>query len=175
MLTVCTGILGPEEQKGEYLIIHGNDLPPPDKLSDEEGKRLVRARIFSRVSPKQKLELISLYQKDNAVVAMTGDGVNDAPALKKADIGIAMGKRGTEVAREAADMVLKDDAFSTIVHAVEHGISISSLFKLSTTISEYSLCFCVSGPAFEESMRDKKPCDVSTGFFMSWTNIDRKF
>ncbi len=102
-------------------VVNGADLKNPGYLSDREKTHLLSVSIFARVSPKQKLDLIELHQKNGSVVAMTGDGVNDAPALKKADIGIAMGLRGTQVAREAADMVLKDDAFSTIVAAVEQG------------------------------------------------------
>jgi P-type Ca2+ transporter type 2C len=102
-------------------VIHGRDLKSPDKLNDEEKKHLLNARLFARVSPEQKLDLIALHQGEGSVVAMTGDGVNDAPALKKADIGVAMGLRGTQVAREAADMVLKDDSFNSIAMAVEQG------------------------------------------------------
>lgn len=102
-------------------VIHGKDLKSISCLSEQERIRIIRASIFARVNPKQKLDIITLHQKNGSIVAMTGDGVNDAPALKKADIGIAMGMRGTQVACEAADMVLKDDSFSTIVIAIEQG------------------------------------------------------
>jgi Ca2+-transporting ATPase len=102
----------------------GSDLKPLKELSKQDQQALLQVPIFARVSPEQKLNLIALHQENNAIVAMTGDGVNDAPALKKADIGVAMGQRGTQVAREAADMVLQDDAFSSIVAAVRQGRAI---------------------------------------------------
>ncbi|MFW6324312.1 MAG: cation-translocating P-type ATPase [Desulfovibrionales bacterium] len=108
------------EDKDEE-VIRGMELADPDELSEEQKKRILRTNTFARVSPAQKMDLVKLYQQGGRVIAMTGDGVNDAPALKKADIGVAMGRRGTQVAREAADMVLKDDAFDTIVAAVEQG------------------------------------------------------
>ncbi len=102
-------------------VAQGEDLKSVDELSPQQRQRILEVPIFARVNPKQKLHLIDIHQKNDSIVAMTGDGVNDAPALKEADIGIAMGQRGTQVAREAADMVLKDDAFSTIVAAIRQG------------------------------------------------------
>jgi Ca2+-transporting ATPase len=115
------------------LVKDGDDLPVitgrelaeyeegDSELSEDQQQRLLGTSIFARVNPRQKLILIHLHQANDSVVAMTGDGVNDAPALKSADIGVAMGKRGTQVAQEASDMVLRDDAFPTIVSAIRYG------------------------------------------------------
>jgi Ca2+-transporting ATPase len=112
------GLLGADEAAEP---VHGSALGHLSQMTEDERRDMSRAAIFARVLPEQKLDIIALHQARGAVVAMTGDGVNDAPALKKADIGVAMGKRGTDVAREAADMLLTDDAFASIVAAVHQG------------------------------------------------------
>src|SRR5690606_12732146 len=111
--------------------------------TDGEGPaRAVATDVLARVSPEQKLRLVELHQASGSVVAMIGDGVNDAPALRRADIGVAMGRRGTDVAREAAAMVLKDDDFATVVAAVEEGRAIfrniraAVAYLLSCNLSE---------------------------------------
>jgi Ca2+-transporting ATPase len=134
-------------------VIHGRELG--DELTEADRQRILEAPIFARVSPAQKLDLVAVYQQAGYAAAMTGDGVNDAPALKKADIGVAMGQRGTQVAKEAADMVLQDDRFSSIVAAVEQGRVIFDnirkfvLYLLSCNISEIaviSLASLVNAP-----------------------------
>ena len=137
----AVGIIGGADDP-EGIVMRGSDIGDDDVFDEALAERIRRANIFARVSPEQKLRLISAYQERGEVVAMTGDGVNDAPALKKADIGIAMGKRGTEAARQVADMVLRDDAFETIVAAVAQGrvifanIRRSVMFMLCTNVAE---------------------------------------
>jgi Ca2+-transporting ATPase len=132
------GVLG--DTGGEQQVLAGSVVEA--MLEANRHEELLQTRVFSRVTPEQKLRLIELHQQQGQIVAMTGDGVNDAPALRKADIGVAMGIRGTAVAREAAEMVLQDDEFGTILAAVRHGRAIFEnirkfvVYLLSCNMSE---------------------------------------
>lgn len=121
-------------------VMTGKEL---DRLSDEELSKVInKYNVFCRVNPSMKLRIVNCLQEKKKVVAMTGDGINDAPALKQADIGIAMGMSGTEVAKSSSSMVLKDDNFSTIIYAIKEGrkiyanITKSILFLLASNLGE---------------------------------------
>jgi len=132
-----------------YRVITGAEF---NRLSDEELKEILKeVRVFARVAPEHKLRLVNVLKDQGDIVAMTGDGVNDAPALKRADIGVAMGITGTEVTKETAAMILADDNFATLVAAVEEGRAIFDnikkylIFLLSCNLAEI---FVLTGAFF---------------------------
>lgn len=133
--------IGLVSKKEKAKVLTGEDL---DRMDDSEFSESVkRCDIFARVTPKMKSKIVQVLQDQGEVVAMTGDGVNDAPALKRADIGIAMGIIGTDVARESSEIVLTDDNFASIVNAVEEGrivfnnVRQTSFFLITTSVAEY--------------------------------------
>lgn len=129
-------------EDNDAAVLTGRDLQDLDDPDEKLRQTIIETEIFARVSPKQKLNLLQVFQGAGNTVAMTGDGVNDAPALSKADIGVVMGRRGTDAAKESGDIILKDDSFSTIVSAIEQGrvifinIRRAAVFMLCTNLAE---------------------------------------
>lgn len=143
--------IGIVDSNNPVKVVTGQEL---DQMDDDSLRQDLKQEIvFARMAPEQKYRVVSLLQEEGHIVAVTGDGVNDAPALKKADIRVAMGKTGTEVAKEAADMVLSDDNFASIVAAVKEGRGVYSnirkflLYILNSNLPEAipSALFLFSG------------------------------
>jgi Ca2+-transporting ATPase len=130
------GVLAAEDADREGSVVTGAEIAAGE-VADLTGPR-----VFARTSPEQKVDIVQAWKDRGAVVAMTGDGVNDGPALHRADIGVAMGHRGTEVARQAADLVLADDDLATVVSAVQEGRRVYANIRLF-------LVFALSGGAAE--------------------------
>lgn len=135
-IAVQVGVLANSQATDDGVVVTGA------QITRGEVDDLTEARVFARTSPEQKLDIVQAWKDRGAVVAMTGDGVNDGPALRRADIGVAMGHRGTEVARQAADLVLADDDLATVVAAVEEGRRVYANIRLF-------LVFALSGGAAE--------------------------
>ena len=147
-------------------VIGGDEL---DRMTEEElAQAIATTSIFARTSPEHKMKIIRALQSRGDVVAMTGDGVNDAPALKKADIGISMGRLGTDVAKEAADMILTDDNFATILNAIEEGKGIFYniqnflTFQLSTSAAALSLVLFSTFLGFQNPLNAMQILWIST-------------
>ncbi|KAK2762837.1 High affinity Ca2+/Mn2+ P-type ATPase-like protein [Arachnomyces sp. PD_36] len=141
---------------GVKSVLRGDEL---DRMTERElAQAIATTSIFARTSPEHKMKIVRALQSRGDVVAMTGDGVNDAPALKKADIGISMGRLGTDVAKEAADMILTDDDFSTILRAIEQGKGIFYniqnfiTFQLSTSVAALSLVLISTALGFKNPL-----------------------
>src|SRR5690606_32766219 len=139
-----------------------------------------RVRVYARVSPENKVRIVNAWKQKDVVVAMTGDGVNDAPALKNADIGIAMGITGTEVAKGAADMILVDDNFETIVSAVSEGRSIFANIKkaihflLSCNVGEIFTILLgtfLGGLLFKEILTAGGNIHILSAIQILWVNL----
>ena len=171
-LTVAR-IVGIEDSR----VVTGVEL---DRLTPEEWRRVTRdAHVFARVTPEQKLKIVETMQEAGEIVAVTGDGVNDAPALKRADVGVAMGQRGSDVSREVADLVLLDDNFATIVAAVEEGRSIYEniqkfiRFLFSTNLSELLIVTVGAAAAFMLDLRDSAGALLMplTAVQLLWINL----
>lgn len=134
----------------DHYVVSGKDIKTLNELDAEEKNKILNTAVFARVTPEQKLDIVSLYQQAGHIVAMTGDGINDAPALKKADVGIAMGERGTQIAKDAADIILTDDSFNSIEAAIEEGrvifenIQKSIIYLLSCNLSEILIIAAVT-------------------------------
>ena len=147
-------------------VLCGDEL---DQMSEDElSQAIATTTIFARTSPEHKLKIVRALQARGDVVAMTGDGVNDAPALKKADIGISMGRLGTDVAKEAADMILTDDNFATILNAIEEGKGIFYniqnflTFQLSTSAAALSLVLMCTFFGFQNPLNAMQILWIST-------------
>ena len=168
-----------EKEDEEDRVLTGAEL---DNLSDEEFEKIVdKIVIYARVSPEHKVRIVKDLRKKGYICAMTGDGVNDAPALKMSDIGIAMGITGTEVTKEASDMVLADDNFATIIKAVKEGREIYSNIKkyltylLRCNIMEILVMFIIMmispEPLFEMSSGMMPPSIALTTIQILWINL----
>lgn len=149
-------------------VLSGHEI---EEMTDDELTGAIQGTsIFARTSPDHKLKIVRALQARGDLVAMTGDGVNDAPALKKADIGISMGLKGTDVAKEAADMILTDDDFSTILTAIEEGKGIFNniqnflTFQLSTSAAALTLVLICTALGFKNPLNAMQILWISTSF-----------